>query len=78
MFQQQNYLYVCLLAVPKLIEKVLSRRSNDLHLVIDGYELALTSRFPPTRQVIGYDARFKFRPLWNLPTPLADWYLARK
>ncbi|KAK7110399.1 retinol dehydrogenase 16-like [Littorina saxatilis] len=59
----------------KLIEGVRERSSDNLHLVVDAYELALTSRFPPTRQLVGYDVRFFYRLLWNLPAPLADWLI---
>ncbi|XP_025093905.1 17-beta-hydroxysteroid dehydrogenase type 6-like isoform X1 [Pomacea canaliculata] len=49
--------------------------SRKLHLVVDAYVLALTSRFPPTRQLVGSDVRLFYRLLWNLPTPLTDWIL---
>ncbi|PVD30568.1 hypothetical protein C0Q70_09836 [Pomacea canaliculata] len=49
--------------------------SPKLHLVVDAYVLALTSRFPPTRQLVGSDVRLFYRLLWNLPTPLTDWIL---
>ena len=68
---------VCVLAVPKLIQKIRERGSDDLHLVVDAYELALTSRFPPTRQLVGNDVRFVARVLWNLPAPVTDWFLHR-
>ena len=63
------------IAVPKVMRKVSETACSDLHLVIDAYEVALTSRFPPTRQLVGIDARFFFRVLWNLPDPLTDWIL---
>lgn len=65
------------IAVPKLMQKVCEAASSNLHLVIDAYEVALTSRFPPTRQLVGNDARFFARVLWNLPDPLTDWILLR-
>ncbi|PVD30564.1 hypothetical protein C0Q70_09832 [Pomacea canaliculata] len=51
--------------------------SRKLHLVVDAYVLALTSRFPPTRQLVGSDVRLFYRLLWNLPTPLTDWILVK-
>ncbi|KAK7494966.1 hypothetical protein BaRGS_00013845 [Batillaria attramentaria] len=54
-----------------------STMSDKLYVVVDAYELALTSRFPPTRQIVGNDARFFYRFLWNLPAPLCDWVLSR-
>ncbi|KAK7494968.1 hypothetical protein BaRGS_00013847 [Batillaria attramentaria] len=57
----------------KVMEQFLSVANDNPHKVVDAYELALTSRFPPTRQLVGYDARFVFPVAWNLPTPLADW-----
>ena len=81
------YGYVCgyvracvrarVIAVLKVMRKVCEAASSDLHLVVDAYEVALTSRFPPTRQLVGNDARFFVRVLWNLPDPLTDWLLLR-
>lgn len=59
----------------KLMGMLRKMSSDRVDLVIDGFELALTSRFPPTRQLIGYDACYVYRLLWNLPTPVADWIL---
>ena len=66
---------VCVCAVSRRTQKLCEAGSSDLHLVIDAYEVALTSRFPPTRQLVGNDARFFARLLWNLPDLLTDWIL---
>ncbi|KAK7494993.1 hypothetical protein BaRGS_00013872 [Batillaria attramentaria] len=70
---RQHYLPPDKLA--KLAEKIRAGSYDNLNLVVDAYELALTSRFPPTRQLVGWDVRIVYRLLWNLPTPLTDWIL---
>ena len=65
--------FVHAIAGQKLVQKICEWSSDNLHLVIDACEVALTSRFPPTRQLVGNDARFVARLLWNLPSPVTDW-----
>ncbi|XP_025094491.1 short-chain dehydrogenase/reductase family 9C member 7-like [Pomacea canaliculata] len=64
-------------AFSKMITRASAIISPKLHLVVDAYVLALTSRFPPTRQLVGSDVRLFYRLLWNLPTPLTDWILVK-
>ncbi|XP_025093903.1 retinol dehydrogenase 7-like [Pomacea canaliculata] len=74
---RRHYPEFTLEAFQKMATNVWSRISPKLHLVVDAYVLALTSRFPPTRQLVGSDVRLFYRLLWNLPTPLTDWILIK-
>ncbi|XP_046569854.1 retinol dehydrogenase 7-like isoform X2 [Haliotis rubra] len=42
-------------------------------LVVDAYTHAITAMFPRLRYLVGYDCKYIFRPLWNLP----EWILDR-
>ncbi|KAF8353809.1 hypothetical protein PRIPAC_95432 [Pristionchus pacificus] len=53
----------------ELLEKI---GSQDIHLVVNGYYHAITSRFPRLRYQIGGDAKFFFLPLSLLPCGLRD------
>lgn len=75
---RQHYPHVTLERYPRLVELVRERSSDNLDLVVDAYVKALTSRFPPTRQLVGMDVRLGYRLLWNIPTPLTDWLISRQ
>lgn len=51
--------------------------SSDPEEVVDAYVHALTSRRPRLYYVVGRNGNYVFRPLWMLPTRLADWIVAR-
>ncbi|XP_025093909.1 17-beta-hydroxysteroid dehydrogenase type 6-like [Pomacea canaliculata] len=72
---RQHYPDFTVEAYDKMLTRASAIVSPKLHLVVDAYVLALTSRFPPTRQLVGSDVRLFYRLLWNLPTPLTDWIL---
>ncbi|XP_025093913.1 retinol dehydrogenase 2-like [Pomacea canaliculata] len=74
---RQHYPESTVEAFSKMITRASAMASRKLHLVVDAYVLALTSRFPPTRQLVGSDVRLFYRLLWNLPTPLTDWILLK-
>ncbi|XP_076087440.1 17-beta-hydroxysteroid dehydrogenase type 6-like [Mytilus galloprovincialis] len=51
--------------------------SPHTHLVVDAYVHALTSKYPNYRYLVGNDAKYIFRILWNLPEWLSDYFLTR-
>lgn len=51
--------------------------SPKTHLVIDAYIHALTSKCPNHRYIVGNDANYVFRVLWNLPVSIADFILSK-
>ncbi|XP_067649598.1 retinol dehydrogenase 7-like [Haliotis asinina] len=46
---------------------------QKIDLVVDAYTHAITAMFPRIRYLVGYDCKYIFRPLWNLP----EWILDR-
>ncbi|KAL8596919.1 hypothetical protein ACOMHN_062289 [Nucella lapillus] len=72
---RKHYPFFSLEKFTKLMQLTRERASDDVHLVVDAQVLALTSKFPPTRQLVGYDCSLLGRVLWNLPAPLTDWIL---
>ncbi|XP_076461434.1 short-chain dehydrogenase/reductase family 9C member 7-like isoform X2 [Babylonia areolata] len=72
---KRHYEYLNVEKFTRLLQKLRDKSSGNVHLVVNAVELALTSRFPPTRQLVGNDARIVARILWNLPTPVMDWIL---
>ncbi|KAK7494969.1 hypothetical protein BaRGS_00013848 [Batillaria attramentaria] len=60
----------------RAMDRILSAASDKPHMVVDACELALTSRFPPTRQLVtSIDVFLFYSVMWVLPTPLVDWIL---
>ncbi|XP_028642544.1 17-beta-hydroxysteroid dehydrogenase type 6 [Grammomys surdaster] len=57
-------------------KRELMKCSTNLSLVTDCMEHALTSVYPRTRYLAGWDARFFFIPLSYLPTSLVDYISA--
>ncbi|KAK7494967.1 hypothetical protein BaRGS_00013846 [Batillaria attramentaria] len=74
---RQHYRLSSLQAFKASFSKSQTMMNDNPGLVVDAYELALTSRFPPIRQLVGNDARILARVLWNLPTPFTDWIVDR-
>ncbi|XP_076455499.1 LOW QUALITY PROTEIN: retinol dehydrogenase 5-like [Babylonia areolata] len=72
---KRHYGDLCVERFSRVSQKRLDNASEDCHRVVSAVQLALTSRFPPTRQVVGYDAHFMTGVLRNLPTPVTDWIL---
>ncbi|XP_045168366.2 short-chain dehydrogenase/reductase family 9C member 7-like [Mercenaria mercenaria] len=58
----------------KLLTTIMSPKINK---VVEAYEHAVTSRFPKTRYVIGWDAQIPFRILWNLPEWMTGFIVSR-
>uniref|UniRef100_A0ABM5FP15 17-beta-hydroxysteroid dehydrogenase type 6-like n=1 Tax=Pogona vitticeps TaxID=103695 RepID=A0ABM5FP15_9SAUR len=61
----------------RLLQKLPTVTSNNLRLVTDQIEHALTSCHPRTRYSAGWDAKLFYLPLSYLPTSLADYFLTR-
>ena len=51
--------------------------ATNLEEVVDAYVHALTSQRPSTSYVVSRNGNFFFRPLWMMPTWLADWIITR-
>lgn len=49
--------------------------NENVHLVVDAYYHALTSKFPRLRYQIGNDSKFFFIPLSLFPTFLQDFVI---
>lgn len=66
----------------EFIEKIVERGSKvrnyvdpDLNKVVDAYVDAVTARYPKARYIIGNDANYLVRLLWNLPEWLSDYII---
>ncbi|VDI15640.1 Hypothetical predicted protein [Mytilus galloprovincialis] len=51
--------------------------SPHTHLVVNAYVHALTSKYPKYRYLVGNDAKYIYRILWNLPEWISDYLLTR-
>ncbi|XP_061470871.1 retinol dehydrogenase 7-like isoform X2 [Rhineura floridana] len=60
-----------------LLQNLINSGSNNLHLVTDCIEHALTSCYPRTRYSSGWDAKLFYLPLSYLPTFIGDYVLTR-
>ncbi|XP_076087442.1 retinol dehydrogenase 16-like [Mytilus galloprovincialis] len=61
------------------IKDFLSRiGSPKTKLVVDAYVHALTAKYPKYRYIVGNDAKYTFRLLWNLPEWASDYIITRK
>ena len=49
--------------------------SKDIYKVLDAYEHALLARFPRTRYLVGYDARFVWMNVQWMPEWLGDFIM---
>ncbi|XP_045168718.2 dehydrogenase/reductase SDR family member 9-like [Mercenaria mercenaria] len=56
------------------LEKV---ASSKVYEVVDAYIHAITSQFPKKRYLVGFDAKFIFRPLSMLPEWISDWVIVK-
>ncbi|KAH0629130.1 hypothetical protein JD844_010971 [Phrynosoma platyrhinos] len=60
----------------KIFKDILKGASNNLYLVTDCMEHALTSRHPRTRYAAGWDAKLFYIPLSYMPASVADYVLS--
>ncbi|XP_052082334.1 retinol dehydrogenase 7-like [Mytilus californianus] len=75
---QQYYGQVYLDDWKDIIRKIVTNLgSPHIHLVVDAYVHALTSKYPKYRYLVGNDANYIFRILWNLPEWISDYLLTR-
>lgn len=51
--------------------------SPKVELVTDAYVHALTAKYPRCRYLVGNDAKYSLRLLWNLPEWLSDYLLSK-
>ncbi|XP_045169553.2 17-beta-hydroxysteroid dehydrogenase type 6-like [Mercenaria mercenaria] len=49
--------------------------STKVHLVVDAYLHAITSKFPKKRYLVGNDAKYIHRVMWNLPECMSDFII---
>ncbi|XP_052082336.1 17-beta-hydroxysteroid dehydrogenase type 6-like [Mytilus californianus] len=71
----ESYLNTIKDEIKDFLQRIVSPHTN---LVVDAYVHALTSKYPKYRYIVGKDAKFTFRLLWNLPEWASDYILTRK
>lgn len=64
-------MYICYSGKENIL-KVPMLCNENVHLVVDAYYHALTSKFPRRRYHVGNDSKFVFIPLSLYPTFLQD------
>ncbi|XP_060580958.1 17-beta-hydroxysteroid dehydrogenase type 6-like [Ruditapes philippinarum] len=52
--------------------------STQYNLVVDAYIHAITAKFPRKRYLVGTDAKYTYRLLWNLPEFISDYFFDKQ
>jgi hypothetical protein len=75
-FDRLTNLRVFIFTAATIVSEVLPRLgSQNLDLVVDCYEHAITATFPRGRYMPGYDSKYIYYALSLLPEWLSDWLL---